>query len=397
MAFYIDKDDRTPAPKGYSVLDAIGGLFGGAKKDTKDTKDTKSGKTTAGGRSVPRGASSYGYSMPMDREPMSQEIFEGLRERETPGLALQRRGYKDLLDQVENYKKEQQAKPVGTDLTPLMMASDMIAGTDYLSKYKAPKSKAERDKELMGLERALLKEAGGLSKSELNLLKAQFQPKGGTITERVGFPKAKGTGKGQKEPTANQYKAAGFGRRLEQAEKEFSALDKEGYDRTTMEEAAASSWLVPEMWKGGPTKRQSQAERNFVNAILRRESGAAISSSEFSSAEKQYFPRVGDTPQVLAQKKANRAQVLNALRAESAGAWERVTPVTTPRQLQEMEKKAGYADLFGGLLKRSEPAQQERLSSQAGKGAAGKGAAGIGAAPRKKRPSFEEWKKQKGL
>jgi hypothetical protein len=36
---------------------------------------------------------------------------------------------------------------------------------------------------------------------------------------------------------------------------------------------------------------QKQAEQNFINAILRKESGAAISPSEYKNAEKQYFPQ----------------------------------------------------------------------------------------------------------
>ena len=34
-----------------------------------------------------------------------------------------------------------------------------------------------------------------------------------------------------------------------------------------------------------------QAERNFINAILRQESGAAIADSEFNNARKQYMPQ----------------------------------------------------------------------------------------------------------
>jgi len=53
-------------------------------------------------------------------------------------------------------------------------------------------------------------------------------------------------------------------------------------------------------------KQYEQARRNFVNAILRRESGAAIAESEFESANLQYFPQPFDTPEVIAQKRANR-------------------------------------------------------------------------------------------
>jgi len=49
-----------------------------------------------------------------------------------------------------------------------------------------------------------------------------------------------------------------------------------------------------------------QAKRDFINATLRRESGAAIAESEFENANKQYFPQPGDDPATLAQKAQNR-------------------------------------------------------------------------------------------
>lgn len=49
-----------------------------------------------------------------------------------------------------------------------------------------------------------------------------------------------------------------------------------------------------------------QAQRDFINAILRRESGAAISQSEFENARRQYFPQPGDGADVIDQKRRNR-------------------------------------------------------------------------------------------
>jgi hypothetical protein len=59
-----------------------------------------------------------------------------------------------------------------------------------------------------------------------------------------------------------------------------------------------------------------QAQRNFINAVLRRESGAVISPEEFDNAKKQYFPVPGDKPDVLAQKKKNRQDVLEGFARE---------------------------------------------------------------------------------
>jgi len=56
-----------------------------------------------------------------------------------------------------------------------------------------------------------------------------------------------------------------------------------------------------------------QARRNFINAVLRRESGAVIADSEFANAEKQYFPRPGDSDAVIKQKAANRRSAIEGV------------------------------------------------------------------------------------
>lgn len=69
-------------------------------------------------------------------------------------------------------------------------------------------------------------------------------------------------------------------------------------------------------------RRVRQAQREFVNAILRRESGAVIADSEFASAAQQYFPQPGDRAVVIAQKRAARQRAIQGLINSSQGAYE---------------------------------------------------------------------------
>ena len=62
-------------------------------------------------------------------------------------------------------------------------------------------------------------------------------------------------------------------------------------------------------------KLAAQSQRDFINAVLRNESGAAIAASEFRNAQRQYFPEVGDTPAVLAQKAQNRKVAIAAMKS----------------------------------------------------------------------------------
>lgn len=63
-------------------------------------------------------------------------------------------------------------------------------------------------------------------------------------------------------------------------------------------------------------QRVDQARRDFVNAVLRKESGASISSQEFANADKQYFPQPGDTRAVIEQKRKNRELAMNMMLKE---------------------------------------------------------------------------------
>jgi hypothetical protein len=74
--------------------------------------------------------------------------------------------------------------------------------------------------------------------------------------------------------------------------------------------------LLPNIAQSPERQQVEQAKRNFVNAVLRKESGAAISQSEFDNAYKQYFPVPGDSQAVIDQKRQNRdAEMRGLMRA----------------------------------------------------------------------------------
>lgn len=78
---------------------------------------------------------------------------------------------------------------------------------------------------------------------------------------------------------------------------------------------------APQFMKSSDRLQYEQAQRNFANAILRRESGAAINQDEFTNARLQYFPQPGDTSAVVAQKEQNRVQSTNALISSAGTAY----------------------------------------------------------------------------
>jgi len=65
------------------------------------------------------------------------------------------------------------------------------------------------------------------------------------------------------------------------------------------------------------------AEKQFVAAILRKESGAAISNEEYATTGSQFFPRPGDTPAQLEQKRSNRELAIKGLNFQAGPAGAR--------------------------------------------------------------------------
>lgn len=70
-------------------------------------------------------------------------------------------------------------------------------------------------------------------------------------------------------------------------------------------------------------ERIAQAQKEFTEARLRKDSGAAIPPEEFKNDRETYFPQPGNDETTLAQKAASREAALRAVRLESGNAyWE---------------------------------------------------------------------------
>lgn len=137
--------------------------------------------------------------------------------------------------------------------------------------------------------------------------------------------------------TQAQGAAAGFGKRLQQSEQVFDKLEKQGFDRSSILSGLTS--YLPSFLKSAEQQQQDQAERNFANAQLRKESGAVIGDDEFASAEIQYFPRAGDSPEVIKQKAINRAQLVESLETESGQAWEKTQLINQTQNEPTQQQK----------------------------------------------------------
>jgi hypothetical protein len=144
----------------------------------------------------------------------------------------------------------------------------------------------------------------------------------GNLTYIPGGP-ADPVNKPRAEFNVSQAAAAGYADRMVQADALLSDPALATVQTDVVERGKASvPFGIGNMLTSPEFQQADQAQRDFINAILRRESGAVISESEFASARQQYFPQPGDSPQVLAQKAANRKTAIAGVARAAGPAYE---------------------------------------------------------------------------
>lgn len=111
--------------------------------------------------------------------------------------------------------------------------------------------------------------------------------------------------------TESQGKATGFFGRAQASNQTITSLENAGTDfaQAIMGQVplAGNYLITPEF------QQYSQAKRDFINAILRQESGAVIGDQEFANADLQYFPQPGDDAKTIEQKRQNRENAIRGL------------------------------------------------------------------------------------
>jgi hypothetical protein len=139
--------------------------------------------------------------------------------------------------------------------------------------------------------------------------------------------------------TESQGNATAYGLRMREANAILEPLENAGKTNTgliknvvggvvgltpligeKLEDASGSIFNALPRVLGGlsPEQQQvAQARINFITAILRKESGAAIGANEFATAEKNYFPKPGDDAATIAQKQQARKTAIRAMEIQA--------------------------------------------------------------------------------
>lgn len=133
---------------------------------------------------------------------------------------------------------------------------------------------------------------------------------------------------GMQKITEGQGKANLYKTRADEAHKILSDLEgKFSPMAINAKNAGGKMWGIGPMVEGTinlalskENQMAEQAQRNFLNAVLRLESGAVIGAEEFENGKRQYFPQPGDSKQVIEQKRKNRETAIRGLEIMSGPA-----------------------------------------------------------------------------
>jgi hypothetical protein len=134
--------------------------------------------------------------------------------------------------------------------------------------------------------------------------------------------------------TEGQLNAAGYASRMIEAEK---IIDTAPPQAQRVGPLAATVGALPLVGGVGerlmmtPEQQQvRQAQEDWVRSKLRKESGAVIGDEEMSREIKTYFPQIGDSPPVIAQKARARQIAINAMQTSAGPAMFQVMTAPPP-------------------------------------------------------------------
>jgi len=124
--------------------------------------------------------------------------------------------------------------------------------------------------------------------------------------------------------TESQSNATAYGMRMKEANAILDDLSKKGVLKGALLEGVplvgeSLGKVLPSVLGGTSAAQQqvNQAKSNFITAVLRKESGAVISDSEFDREDKKYFPQVNDSPAVIKQKENARKLAIKAIEVQA--------------------------------------------------------------------------------
>jgi hypothetical protein len=111
--------------------------------------------------------------------------------------------------------------------------------------------------------------------------------------------------------TGEQATAEIYANKMELSNKTLDTLATQG---TSLTGKIASGLPLGNYIQSPEYQKYKQASSNFITALLRKESGAAIGKEEFDRYDKEYMPQPGDSKEVIAQKTEARRVAIESMK-----------------------------------------------------------------------------------
>lgn len=198
----------------------------------------------------------------------------------------------DPMKELDRRKKELEIRDLEN---PKPKVTDDIAELQTINAERAAKGKPP-----LGLEEFLAgKKNGGLSitTNPDGTFSVQQGGSGGTILPKIT--------EGQSKDLNYYTRAAGINPKLTEVDSHLASLKGN---------IAASSGVLGNYFKSPEYQRAEQMGREFMSAILRKDTGAAVTEPEMALYGRMYLPQPGDDKATIELKRESRERALEGLR-----------------------------------------------------------------------------------
>jgi hypothetical protein len=151
-------------------------------------------------------------------------------------------------------------------------------------------------------------------------------------------------------PSGEESNAAGFLVRMKDATKLLDTFEGQGKPNMGTAVAGSIPLIGGVIERTAQTKEQQQyknAALAWIRAKLRKESGAAIGKAEAEQEYQNYFPVVGDTKEVIAQKRSLRQSAMDEMRISSGKAAVKVDEARPKIPPKNAQGWLLYTDKYG--------------------------------------------------
>lgn len=232
-------------------------------------------------------------------QALQQAQFEDARAERTRQAERQAR----LDQQAEN--EHLRSVSVADEARAYDRGRDRVADERYASE-QAQKALEHKD---AAANRYLDTERGYFEADKKREYDAAEAAKDRAADERRARISAAGSG-GHDKPTQGQQAADSFYGRAQDALNVVEDV-----------EASVSSYnsYIPNFFRSDAGQAYEQGKLQWIESYLRKDSGAAISSDEYSSADKKYFAQPGDSAATLKRKREARRTITETLRQQGTG------------------------------------------------------------------------------